>query len=112
MVDIPVMSPTGRHRLLENHKLGAARRATRLKLFEPVLLRTHGESARAHLLDLSATGALAHCDSPPRVGDHVLIEASILGVSGRVMWVQSKRFGVHFDLPLPPFTVDRVVRGD
>lgn len=104
--------PPGGIGLLENHHLGAARRATRLKLFEPVLLRIQGHAVRAHLLDLSATGALAHCDSPPCVGDHVLIEASTLGVAARVMWVRAKRFGIHFDLPLPQLTVDRVVRGD
>jgi hypothetical protein len=98
--------------LQEHHLLGAARRATRLKLFEPVLLRVQGSPVRAHLLDLSMTGALAHSDSPPQVGDHVVIEASALSVAGRVMWVRAKRFGIHFDLPLPQPTVDRVVRGD
>ena len=112
MLDAPVMSASGGTGLQENHSLGAARRATRLKLFEPVLLRVQGEEVRAHLLDLSMTGALAHCDSPPRIGERVLIEANALGVAGRVMWVRAKRFGVHFDLPLPQITVDRVVRGD
>ncbi|MEQ6331825.1 PilZ domain-containing protein [Sphingobium sp. MK2] len=84
----------------------------RLKLFEPVRLLLAGQAARAHLLDLSVTGALVHCDSPPCVGDHVLIETNALGVKGQVMWVRVKRFGVHFDQPLPQLTVDRVVRGD
>ena len=96
----------------EHHLLGASRRATRLKLFEPVLLRVQGLPVRAHLLDLSMTGALAHSDNPPQVGDHVVIEASALSVAGRVMWVRAKRFGIHFDFPLPQPTIDRVVRGD
>tara|TARA_R110000868_G_scaffold256565_2_gene513354 strand:- start:144 stop:440 length:297 start_codon:yes stop_codon:yes gene_type:complete len=98
--------------LQDHHSPGAAHRATRLKLFEPVLLRVQGLPVRAHLLDLSMTGALAHSDNPPQVGDHVVIEASALSVAGRVMWVRAKRFGIHFDFPLPQPTIDRVVRGD
>lgn len=92
--------------------LDAARRAARLKLFEPVKLRCGGVAVRAHLLDLSVTGALAHSDRPPAPGDHVLIEGESLAVAGRVMWVRAKRFGVHFDLPLACEAVDRAVRNE
>lgn len=89
-----------------------ARRATRLKLFEPVLLRLHGLPLRAHLLDLSATGALVHSERPPLTGDHVHIEAAALGLSGRVVWVRARRFGIRFDAPLADTIVRRVVLGD
>lgn len=92
--------------------MDAAQRAARRKLFEPVQLRCGRVSVRAHLLDLSVTGALAHSDRPPAPGDHVLIEGASLGVAGRVMWVRDKRFGVHFDLPLTNVIVDRAVRYD
>lgn len=90
-------------------RLDAGQRATRLKLFEPVQLRLRGAGIRAHLLDLSVTGALAHSEYPPAVGDHVMIEGASLGVAGRVMWVREKRFGIHFDLPLAGGAVERAV---
>ncbi|MCP1468889.1 hypothetical protein J3E64_000560 [Sphingobium sp. OAS761] len=78
------------------------RRATRHKLFEPVTLRMHGFSVRAHLLDLSETGALGHSDQPPYDGDHVIIEGGILCATGHIVWVRGKKFGVRFDTPLAP----------
>ncbi|MBH1998709.1 MAG: PilZ domain-containing protein [Sphingomonadaceae bacterium] len=96
----------------DQQSLAIARRATRLKLFEPVLLRLHGMPFRAHLLDLSATGALAHSERTPCVGDHVLIEGESLCVSGRVVWVRARRFGLRFDVPLADMIVQRVVMGD
>lgn len=76
------------------------RRATRHKLFEPVILRCDGVALRAHILDLSASGALLHCDCAPKVGDAVGIRADMFNVAARVMWVRDKRFGVRFDLQL------------
>jgi hypothetical protein len=98
--------------MIDNESLVAARRAVRLKLFEPVVLRVRGVAERAHLLDLSMTGALAHCEHPPFTGDAVRIEGETLAVGGRVMWVLGKRFGVHFDRALTEVTVLRVVEGN
>ncbi|HUD95712.1 PilZ domain-containing protein [Sphingobium sp.] len=98
--------------MIDNESLVAARRAVRLKLFEPVVLRVHGVAERAHLLDLSATGALAHCEQPPYTGDAVRIEGETLSITGRVMWVLGKRFGIHFDRTLTDTMVLRVVEGD
>lgn len=98
--------------MIDNESLVAARRAVRLKLFEPVVLRVHGVTERAHLLDLSATGVLAYCERPPFTGDAVRIEGETLAITGRVMWVLGKRFGVHFDRTLSDTTVRRVVGAD
>ena len=78
-----------------------AERAPRHKLFEPVSLWRNGAPLRGHLLDLSATGALCHSDMAVATGDRVLIDAERLGVAGRVVWTGGKRFGLHFDAPLP-----------
>lgn len=96
----------------DQQSLAIARCATRLKLFEPVLLRLHGMPFRAHLLDLSTTGALAHSERTPCVGDQVFIEGEPLCVSGRVVWVRTQRFGIRFDVPLADMIVQRVVMGD
>lgn len=85
--------------------------AARHKMFEPVVLRLHGVPLRAHMLDLSTTGALAHCDHPPQAGDRVRIEAEGVAVIAHVVWVRAKRFGLHFDIALSEATVDGLVRG-
>lgn len=86
--------------------------ATRHKMFEPVVLRLRGTPLRAHILDLSTTGALAHCDHPPQAGDRVRIEAEGITAIAYVVWVRAKRFGLHFDIALSDAIVQRVVRGD
>jgi hypothetical protein len=85
--------------------------AARHKMFEPVALRLRGTPMRAHILDLSTTGALAHCDHPPQSGDRVWIEAQGVAAVAHVVWVRAKRFGLHFDVPLSEATVQQVVRG-
>ncbi|RJG55795.1 PilZ domain-containing protein [Sphingobium terrigena] len=85
--------------------------AARHKMFEPVVLHLHGMALRAHILDLSTSGALAHCDRPPQAGDRVRIEAEGVAAIAHVVWVRAKRFGLHFDMPLSDATVQQVVRG-
>jgi hypothetical protein len=87
------------------------RTAARHKMFEPVVLRLRGTPLRAHILDLSTTGALAHCDHPPQSGDRVWIEAEGVTAIAHVVWVRAKRFGLHFDVPLSYAMVQQVVRG-
>jgi hypothetical protein len=87
------------------------RTAARHKMFEPVVLRLRGTPLRAHILDLSSSGALAHCDQPPQAGDRVRIEAQGVAAIAHVVWVRAKRFGLHFDVPLSDVTVQQIVRG-
>ena len=75
-----------------------------------VSLWRNGAPLRGHLLDLSATGALCHSDMAVATGDRVLIDAERLGVAGRVVWTGGKRFGLHFDAPLPAPVIARVVQ--
>lgn len=82
------------------------RGAARHKLFEPLAVRHAGARVRAHMLDLSTTGALLHADHPPRVGAVILIDCPGLTASAHIIWVRAKRFGIRFDMPLS----DRVLR--
>jgi len=77
------------------------RAAVRHKLFEPLALRHAGVLLRAHMLDLSVSGALLHAERPPQVGDGVVIECHGWTAAAHVIWVRAKRFGVRFDVPLP-----------
>ena len=72
----------------------------RLKLFEPTELEAGPAPTRAHLLDLSATGALVHSASPPAPGQSVKLALDGKPRQARVMWVDDRRFGVAFRVPL------------
>lgn len=85
--------------------------AARHKLFEPVVLRKGGVAARAHMLDLSVSGARLHAERPPVAGARILIEADGLAVTAHVIWVRAKRFGVHFDTPIAEEAMRLVLRG-
>ena len=52
------------------------RETPRLKLFEPTEMDGPGGTVRAHILDLSATGALVHAVRPPCVGEHVQLRVA------------------------------------
>lgn len=102
--------------MTEQHAFAAAaprpRAAARHKLFEPMVLRLNGAQLRAHMLDLSVSGALVHADRPPVPGDRVGMEKARFAVVGHVVWVRGKRFGVCFDRLLPDSLVQQVILGD
>lgn len=83
----------------------------RHKMFGPVMLRFGGEVARAHFLDLSCSGALAHSETPPAAGIFLIVEASGQAASGRVMWARGKRFGIHFSQPISQATMTVWIEG-
>lgn len=85
------------------------RHAIRRKMFEPVALTWGDVEVRAHFLDLSISGALAHSETPPVVGRYISIEALGLRASGRVMWVKAKRFGIQFSEPLAQEDMDLLI---
>lgn len=89
---------------------GQRRHAVRHKMFEPVAVTCGGGlPVRAHFLDLSCSGALVHSETPPVANRYVSIEVMGLRMSGKVMWVRGKRFGIQFSEALPPSEVDALV---
>ncbi|UZW55267.1 PilZ domain-containing protein [Sphingobium sp. JS3065] len=90
---------------------GERRHDPRRKMFGPVALRFGGMVARAHFLDLSCLGALAHCETPPGAGAYLIIEAEGMQASGRVIWVNGKRFGIQFNQPLTRHAMDVWIEG-
>jgi len=83
-----------------NRTVGQRRLDPRHKMFSPVALHLGDTQTRAHFLDLSSSGALAHCETPPSAGAYIMVEAAGVQASGRVMWVVGKRFGIRFSQPL------------
>ena len=87
------------------------RHTARHKMFGPVTLRVGSAEMRGHFLDLSSSGALAHCETPPAAGAYITVAASGTESSGRVMWAQGKRFGIQFSQPLSDEEMERLIRG-
>lgn len=86
------------------------RAATRHKLFEPIILRLRDGGVRAHMLDLSTTGALLHSTRPPLAGAQVRVESETFVAAARVIWVRAKRFGIRFETALSEISVDRALQ--
>lgn len=87
------------------------RQDPRHKMFGPVALRTGDTAFRAHFLDLSCSGALAHSETPPMDGSLLTVEALGLEARGRVIWTNGKRFGIQFSTPLTSTTMHRWIEG-
>lgn len=86
------------------------RLSARRKMFEPITLILGSVRLRAHLLDMSCAGALAHCETPPAAGSYVAVSAFDLRTSGRVKWVIGKRFGIQFSQLLSPREVEAILQ--
>ena len=87
------------------------RHTTRHKMFGPVTLCVGNLELRGHFLDLSTSGALAHCETPPAAGSYVRVKAVGVETSGRVKWADGKRFGLQFSQPLTDEAIDILIRG-
>lgn len=91
--------------------LTGSRIATRHKVFLPAELSSPAGRTRAHLLNLSATGALLHADAPPANGATVQLHCGTAAWSVRVVWAAEKRFGVVHVTRLTTAAVDALVAG-
>lgn len=80
------------------------------KIFEPILLTVGGRPTRAHLLNISCTGALVHGDAGLEAG--MLVEISLNGrdYSARIVWRDGRRFGIAFASRLSDALVEAVLR--
>jgi hypothetical protein len=76
-------------------------RATpRYKLFQPTEICTEGSTRRAHLLNLSAGGALIYASDPPTLGTSLRVRCGARSLPAQVRWNDGRRFGVAFSTPL------------
>ncbi len=81
----------------------------RRKIFQPVDLHAAGRALRAHLLDLSASGALVHSTTAPAPGTPLRLTLDGSVRTARVVWREGVRFGIAFALPLGEAEVARVL---
>lgn len=85
------------------------RREPRLALFQPTEMSDGAGLRRAHLLDVSATGALVYAADAPPKGSEVAIGVTGAMMVATVMWVDDRRFGVSWRDPMTRDQVDGVV---
>ena len=71
------------------------------------LMAVAGARRRAHLLNVSETGAKLDADDVPAVGETILLHRDEHALPGRVNWVQDHRFGIAFDARLDSAIVER-----
>ena len=90
-------------------KVQNLRVASRLKVFQPVELHTDKGCVRAHLLNVSATGALVHTPSPPDPGSVVKLTINGGLRAARVVWTDGARLGISFARALLETQVQQLI---
>lgn len=84
-------------------------RAARLKVFQPVRIRMARDTMRGHLLNLSLTGAMIHCEPVLAIGTTMLVDLCGTFHSARVVRAEGKRHGIVFHVGLRNIHVDAVL---
>jgi hypothetical protein len=85
------------------------RTAHRHKTFEPTTLQLAAGEVRAHILNVSATGALIHAPGEPAKGARVTVRLVGRDIPAEVMWVDGARFGIAFRGMLSPDELARLL---
>ena len=86
------------------------RASSRHKIFEPVLLSIGSENTdlRAHLINVSLSGALVHAATVPELGNSVQLQINEAWIVGQVMWVSARRTPPRTTPPPPPGPCPRI----
>lgn len=88
-------------------------RATpRYKLFQPTEIVVGAHVARAHLLNLSAGGALIFFRNPPALGTMLGVQCGERTLRARVAWAKTDRFGAAFLSPLTDQYVSTLIASE
>lgn len=86
-----------------------ARYGQRLKIFLPVTLRWAGVQERAHLLDISPTGARMHAAIAPASREAIEIEWEGVTFPGQCVWSRGNRFGITFSNPITKTQIETLL---
>lgn len=86
-----------------------AARAPRLKVFQPITVDCGSGATRAHLLNVSHSGAMVHCACAPDKGAAVWIGLGGARNQARVVWRDGKKFGAEFARQLTAAQIDEVL---
>lgn len=81
------------------------KRESRYKVFEVVSATVAGAERRAHMINVSLSGALLHMDQSARLGEPVALHWEGRAIAGQIVWASPPRFGLRFQNPLPLATL-------
>lgn len=88
----------------------SSRVSPRHKLFEPVTMTIDDNPARAHILNISATGALVHSLTPPSTDAKINLELDGRQHCVSMVWSDGNRFGVRFRTPITGALIRTVLK--
>jgi hypothetical protein len=85
------------------------RAAPRIKIFQPVELALRDTRLRAHLLNISTSGALIYARTRVARGERVSLRCSFDLGAARVIWSDGTRIGALFEQPLSQRQLDTLI---
>ena len=85
----------------------ALRRARRLKTFDIVRVTVQGADHRAHLLDISTSGARLHVPAAIAAGATVTLSIMDMAIEADVIWAVDQRIGIRFHRGISEQIVER-----
>lgn len=77
-------------------------------MFQLAGLRVDGATCRAHILDISRSGARVHCTADLVRGQRVTLIAEQQHLLAMVLWEDSHRVGLRFQLTLTEDQLKRI----
>lgn len=80
----------------------------RVKIFQLASLRIDSAASRAHILDISSSGARVHCAVELRRGQRTTLLVEHLHIAATVLWTHDQRAGLRFDARLTDDQLRRI----
>ncbi|HEV2568652.1 PilZ domain-containing protein [Sphingomonas sp.] len=87
----------------------APRAANRYKTFLPCAVEQNGTPNRAHILNVSLTGAMIATPETMRPRDWISLQFQSVSYKAVVVWARDHRAGLRFSLPLPQSTLQKLI---
>lgn len=81
----------------------------RKKAFRPSVIADANGERRVHLLDLTTEGALGYTFHPPATGETLTLLLLHHRVEAQVIWMEDRKFGLHFRTPISSTLVDQLL---
>ena len=89
-------------------RYAALRACKRTKIFEPVAMSWDGKTSRAHLLDISSSGALIHVIDPPAPDTAIGVERGEIRFEAMIVWRDGARCGIKMQAPIDTLTIAQI----
>lgn len=97
--------------MIQRNLIGAdrPRSAPRHKIFLPTQVYLSTGETRAHLINVSSSGALVHATTTPHCEETIQVALCGALIPARVRWVDGRRFGLSFLQPLGDAQIKQLI---